>query len=141
MKRILSLVLILILSLSVLTACGDKQSTSYNMDNAKATLVELYPELAPTKDNPTPATRKDFHVVKVLTCTDGKYTVAWTTNNDANGIVNLHASLWDERFGSHPNYPANSTDNNHVYMMHNSKNQINILTSPILTTTTGSTTP
>ncbi|MBO5229565.1 MAG: hypothetical protein J6B20_02100 [Clostridia bacterium] len=64
----------------------------------------------------------------------------WTTNNNANGIVNLHASLWDERFGSHPNYPANSTDNNHVYMMHNSKNQINILTSPIVTTTTGSTT-
>ena len=86
MKRILSIVLILILSLGVLTACNDKK-VDYNMDNAKATLVDLYPELAPTKDNATPATRKDFHVVKVLTCTDGKYSVAWTTNNDAVKVV------------------------------------------------------
>ena len=61
MKRILSLVLILILSLSVLTACDvpaqlqdilaslgiGTPSVSYDLDNAKSTLRELYPNLLP----------------------------------------------------------------------------------------------
>ena len=66
---------------------------------------------------------------------------SWKTNSDDNGIVNLHPTLWDERFGTnHPGLPKNSNENNHVYMMHNTTPTNNMLTSPILTTTVGSTT-
>lgn len=101
MKRILSLVLILILSLSVLTACDvpaqlqdilaslgiGTPSVSYDLDNAKSTLRELYPNLLPTKETPVPSTIADFNVTKVLTCADGKYTVTWSTNVDSIEIV------------------------------------------------------
>ena len=101
MKRILSLVLILILSLSVLTACDvpaqlqdilaslgiGTPSVSYDLDNAKSTLRELYPNLLPTKETPVPSTIANFNVTKVLTCADGKYTVTWSTNVDSIEIV------------------------------------------------------
>lgn len=101
MKRILSLVLILILSLSVLTACDvpaqlqdilaslgiGTHTVSYDLDNAKSTLRELYPNLLPTKETPVPSTIADFNVTKVLTCADGKYTVTWSTNVDSIEIV------------------------------------------------------
>ena len=101
MKRILSLVLILILSLSVLTACDVPAQlqdilaslgfvtppVSYDLDNAKSTLRELYPNLLPTKETPVPSTIADFNVTKVLTCADGKYTVTWSTNVDSIEIV------------------------------------------------------
>ena len=66
----------------------------------------------------------------------------WETNVNTNGIVNLHATLWDSRFGEHPGaIDGNRYDsNNHVYMMHNSSRAINLVTSPSLTTTIGSTT-
>ena len=86
MKRILSLVLILILSVAALTACefpfpwGD--DPSYDLDNAKGALVELYPKLAPTKENPVPNTVSNYDLTKVLPLKDGTYTVAWTTSNE-----------------------------------------------------------
>ena len=81
MKRILSIVLILILSLSVLTACGGK-GTSYDMDNAKGTLLDLYSDLVKT-----PQTTKDKTLTKVLTCDNETYTVDWATNSDAVQVV------------------------------------------------------
>ena len=101
MKRILSLVLILILSLSVLTACDvpaqlqdilaslgiGTPSVSYDLDNAKSTLRELYPNLLPTKETPVPSTIANFNVTKVLTCADGKYTVTWSANTESVKIV------------------------------------------------------
>jgi len=67
----------------------------------------------------------------------------WETNTDTNGIVNLHATLWDDRFGEHPdqiNNYDNSEYGNHVYMMHNTTPNQNILTSPVLTTKKGEST-
>ncbi len=66
----------------------------------------------------------------------------WTTNTTTNGIVNLHASLWHDRFGDNPGSINNNSyfDNNHVYMMHNAERTINVLTSPALTTTNDATT-
>ncbi|MCQ2382045.1 MAG: hypothetical protein MJ054_01945 [Clostridia bacterium] len=62
----------------------------------------------------------------------------WTTNSNENGIINLDASLWKSNFGTeHPGLIPNYTSNNHVYMMHNSKNTLNTLTSPLITTTAG----
>ncbi|MBR3845544.1 MAG: hypothetical protein IKM40_03090 [Clostridia bacterium] len=101
MKRILSLVLILILSVSVLTACEmppqvqdflaslgiGTPSVSYDLDNAKSTLRELYPNLLPTKETPVPSTIANFNVTKVLTCADGKYTVTWSANTESVKIV------------------------------------------------------
>lgn len=97
MKRILSIVLILILSLSVLVACGGKNegtpSASYDLENAKGMLHDLYDSsLAPTKEEANRVTRKDFDVTKVLNAKDGKYTVAWTTDNDAVKVVDYAGS-------------------------------------------------
>ncbi len=66
---------------------------------------------------------------------------SWKTNNTNNGIVNLHPTLWNERFGAnHPGLPKNSNENNNVYMMHSTTPTNNMLTSPVLTTTVGGTT-
>ena len=86
MKRILSLVLILILSVAALTACefpfpwGDK-APSYDLDNAKGAVVELYPALVATKDNPVPNTIDNYNLTKVLPLKDGTYTIEWNTDN------------------------------------------------------------
>lgn len=67
----------------------------------------------------------------------------WTTNVTTNGIINLHHTLWDASFADetigHPGYPHNSTENNQVYMMHNTTTTYNLLTSPALSITAGTT--
>lgn len=65
----------------------------------------------------------------------------WTTNNTDNGIVNLHASLWHQSFGEDAERPSiinGCYENNNVYMMHNTTSKRNVLTSPALSTTAGS---
>ncbi len=66
----------------------------------------------------------------------------WSTNNNNNGIVNLHNTLWHESFGDGAERPGNINGydaNNNVYMMHNTSYTTNTLTSPALSTTAGST--
>lgn len=89
MKRILSFVLVLILSLGALAACQNPQQTgsTYDLDNAKAMLIENYSNLMPTKEIEVPQTLVDFTVVKILNAKDGKYTVAWSTDNEAVKVV------------------------------------------------------
>ena len=66
---------------------------------------------------------------------------SWETSSNNNGIINLHSSLWDGRFGDvHPGHIQNMNENNNVYMMHNPYADKNILTSPVLTTTAGAST-
>ena len=96
MKRILSLILILILSLGVLSSCqwpGNDPveppvtEPVYNIDNAVSYLKTVHPELYPTKDMPVPETKADFHLLKVLSVKDGKYTISWSVDNEAIQIV------------------------------------------------------
>ncbi len=92
MKRILSLVLILILSIVALTACEfnfpwDNQEPTYDMDNAKGAVIDYYPALVPTKETPVPNTITDFNVTKVLPLKDGEYRIAWSTDNEAVQVV------------------------------------------------------
>jgi len=94
MKRILSLVLILILSLGVLTGCefpwftpDGPQTPAYDLANAQGYLKDLYPNLLPTKEVAVPSTIASFNVTKVLGLKDGKYTVAWTTDVDSVKVV------------------------------------------------------
>ena len=90
MKRILSFVLILILSIGVLAACQTPETDggkTYDLENAKGALVELYPQLVPTTEIPVPSTLTDFRVPKTIIAADGNYKVAWTTNNESVKIV------------------------------------------------------
>ena len=86
MKRILCLVLILILSVAALTACEfpfpwGEQTPSYDLDNAKGAVVELYPSLVATKEMPVPNTIDNYNLTKVLPLKDGTYTIEWATDN------------------------------------------------------------
>lgn len=96
MKRILSLVLILILSLGVLSGCqfpigpntpDTPDAPTYDLENAKGYLKDLYPNLLPTKEVAVPSTIANFNVTKVLGLKDGKYTVAWSTNVESVQVV------------------------------------------------------
>ena len=84
MKRILSLVLILILSVGILTACElpwIEKAPSYDLENAKGALVDLYPTLVPTKDQPVPSTIENYNLTKVLPLKDATYTVEWASDH------------------------------------------------------------
>ncbi len=93
MKRILSLILILILCLGVLASCqpSNEPNTpagpSYDFSNAKSYLKTVHPELYPTKDIAVPETKNDYDLLTVLTVKDGTYTITWTVDNDAIQIV------------------------------------------------------
>lgn len=93
MKRILSLILILILCLGVLASCqpSNEPNTpagpSYDLANAKSYLKTVHPELYPAKPDEVPETKADFNLLKVLNLRDGTYTINWTVNNEAIQIV------------------------------------------------------
>ena len=97
MKRIISLVLILILSLGVLTACDfpwgqtttpdGPDAPTYDLNNAKAFLKDLYPELFPTTNLSVRETRASLHVNKILSLKDGTYTVAWSAEGEGIEVV------------------------------------------------------
>ena len=92
MKRILSLILILILCLGVLASCQQQgneptPTPSYDFSNAKSYLKTVHPELYPTKDIAVPETKNDYDLLTVLTVKDGTYTITWTVDNDAIQIV------------------------------------------------------
>ena len=79
MKRIISLVLILILSLGVLTACQDTPATSqYDVEAVKEVVHSMYVGLL---DNPE--TKKDFTLVSAAMNGGNRYTITWTTDCDA----------------------------------------------------------
>ena len=92
MKRIISLILILILSLSVFAACtgGDNATTtttnppasSYKPEAVRDYVRGLYIDLV---DNNK--TVKDFTLVAALPMYGAKYTVEWTVDNDAIAVV------------------------------------------------------
>ena len=91
MKRIISLILILILSLSVLAACngGDTTTTttnaptsSYKPEAVRDYVRGLYIDLI---DNNK--TVKDFTLIAALPMYGAKYTVTWTVDNDAIAVV------------------------------------------------------
>ena len=91
MKRIISLILILILSLSVLAACngGDTTTTttnapasSYKPEAVRDYVRGLYIDLL---DNNK--TVKDFTLIAALAMYGAKYTVEWTVDNDAIAVV------------------------------------------------------
>lgn len=92
MKRILSLILILLLCLGVLASCQPQgneptPTPSYDFSNAKSYLKTVHPELYPTKDIAVPETKNDYDLLTVLTVKDGTYTITWTVDNDAIQIV------------------------------------------------------
>lgn len=92
MKRILSLILILLLCLGVLASCQQQgneptPTPSYDFSNAKSYLKTVHPELYPTKDIAVPETKNDYDLLTVLTVKDGTYTITWTVDNDAIQIV------------------------------------------------------
>ena len=95
MKRIISLVLVLILCLGTLASCEwpwnkepeQPDGPTYDLTNAKGYLKDLYPNLLPTKDVAVPDTFADYNVTKVLNLKDGKYTVEWTTNVESVEVV------------------------------------------------------
>ncbi len=92
MKRILSIILILILCLGVLASCQQQgneptPTPSYDFSNAKSYLKTVHPELYPTKDIAVPETKNDYDLLTVLTVKDGTYTITWTVDNDAIQIV------------------------------------------------------
>ena len=92
MKKILSLLLILILSLNMLVACGEKDTTNYDIDAAAEFLNAYYKNLLPTTSNPTPTTPNSFTVVRVLSTRDGKYAISWTTNSDVVTVVDFEGT-------------------------------------------------
>lgn len=80
MKRIISLVLILILSLGVLTACPKPSTTSeYPLDQAAEYVRGLYIDYYQTKS--------DFTVISSLSFSNAKYTVEWSVDNEAIKLV------------------------------------------------------
>ena len=79
MKRIISLVLILILSLGVLSACQDTPAVSqYDVEAVKEVVHSMYVGLL---DNPE--TKKDFTLVSAAMNGGNRYTITWTTDCDA----------------------------------------------------------
>lgn len=79
MKRIISLVLILILSLGVLSACQDTPAVSqYDVEAVKEVVHSMYVGLL---DNPE--TKKDFTLVSAAMNGGYRYTITWTTDCDA----------------------------------------------------------
>ncbi len=77
MKRILSILLILILSLGVLSACKPKQPTEseYDLGAAVDYVRSLYTDLDTTK--------VDFSVVSLVNFYGVKFTVEWSVDNEA----------------------------------------------------------
>lgn len=92
MKRIISLILILILSLGVLSACSlfptpnpttpTNPSTEYNVELARDYVRGLYMDLL--DDNHT---KRDFTLISALMFYGAKYTVDWTVDSDKIAVV------------------------------------------------------
>lgn len=80
MKRIISLVLILILSLGMLCAClpDNPPVSQYDVEAVKEVVRSMYVELL---DNPE--TKKDFTLVAAAMNGGNRYTITWTTDSDA----------------------------------------------------------
>ena len=83
MKRIISLVLILILSLGVLTACPKPSTTSeYPLDQAAEYVRGLYTDFL---DNNK--TKSDYSLIASLMFSGSKYTVEWAVSVDSIKVV------------------------------------------------------
>lgn len=83
MKRILSLVLIFILSLSVLTACEFPfpiNKSEYDVEAARDYLKTMYVEYLKEEGRVTP---NDFELTTVLVSAGHKYTVSWVSDNES----------------------------------------------------------
>lgn len=80
MKRIISLVLILILSLGMLCAClpDNPPVSQYDVEAVKEVVRSMYVGLL---DNPE--TKKDFTLVAAAMNGGNRYTITWTTDSDA----------------------------------------------------------
>lgn len=87
MKRILSIILILILSLGVLSACewGTKpttDTTDYKVETVRDYVRSMYTDLL---DNNK--TKKDFKLITSLMMYGTRYTVEWTVDDSAIAVV------------------------------------------------------
>lgn len=89
MKKIISLALVLVMCLGVLTACDPSEiiggilgGKGYDLETAKSYLKNIYIDYL--KDNQTP---NDFQLVSTLISNGERYTVSWTSDNDAVVIV------------------------------------------------------
>ena len=90
MKRILSIILILILSLSVLSACelGGKKpdnttpATDYKVETVRDYVRSMYTDLLDNNQ-----TKKDFKLLTSLMMYGTRYTVEWTVDADAIQVV------------------------------------------------------
>ena len=78
MKKIVTVLLVLIMALSVFTACGKDKSA---LEKAGEYLYAMY------KDDDKSVTPNDFEVVGVVSVDGVKYTVEWTTDNDKIKLV------------------------------------------------------
>ena len=78
MKKIVTVLLVLIMALSVFTACGNDKSA---LEKAGEYLYAMY------KDDDKSVTPNDFEVVGVVSVDGVKYTVEWTTDNDKIKLV------------------------------------------------------
>ena len=89
MKRILSFVLVLVMCLSLLAACGEPAETTAvpaggSVEDAKDYLAAMY------KDTDGTVARRDFAVVAVVMIDGVSYPVTWTT--DAPDYVTIGAA-------------------------------------------------
>ena len=89
MKRILSFVLVLVMCLSLLAACGEPAETTAapaggSVEDAKDYLAAMY------KDTDGTVARRDFSVVAVVMIDGVSYPVTWTT--DAPDFVTIGAA-------------------------------------------------